>query len=608
MTKLKIADNLSLPLDFVTSTQVILAQKGKGKSYLASVQAEELLDAKQQVVAVDPTGAWYGLRSSPDGKSTGYPIAVLGGEHADVALEPTAGEVIAEAIATEHFSAIIDLTLFRKNEALRFMAAFLETLYRKNREPLHLFIDEADVVAPQKTWGPEQARVLGAAEDIVRRGRIRGIGCTLITQRPQVLNKDVLTQADMLTTLGMSHPKDLGAIEAWVAVHGDPAKAKTMIASLPSLPRGDAWVWNPSIDLFKRVTIRTRTTFDSGRTPKSGERKVEAKVLAPVDIARLGKTIASTVERQKQNDPAMLKLELARTQKALAVLEAGAEQSIRTQLSPPKTAIKDAQIKRVEKLIEKINNTQHEWFEATKRAGDSLRALLDRADGQVLKLSLEAGILGADLAKAQPNTKTSLGDRPVRAGGTTTAKATLRTPSGHPTLTHQDLAQPSTNGLGKAELRILEACAWAHLIGLEAPDSVVVAFLAGYTVNGHFTNIRGKLHSAGLVEYPSPGTLRLTPDGEIAAPEVTRPVTTAELHRAVLERLKSAHRKILVPLIEAWPATLTTGDAADRAGFTVNGHFTNIRGRLHSMGLITYPSAGTVRAADLLFPETSRHD
>ena len=33
-------------------------------------------------------------------------------------------------------------------------------------------------------------------EDLVRRGRARGLGITLITQRPAVLNKDVLTQVD----------------------------------------------------------------------------------------------------------------------------------------------------------------------------------------------------------------------------------------------------------------------------------------------------------------------------------------------------------------------------------------------------------------------------
>lgn len=48
-TRLRISDSLSLPLDFVTSTCAIVAQKGKGKSHTAKALAEELLDAGQQV-------------------------------------------------------------------------------------------------------------------------------------------------------------------------------------------------------------------------------------------------------------------------------------------------------------------------------------------------------------------------------------------------------------------------------------------------------------------------------------------------------------------------------------------------------------------------------
>jgi DNA helicase HerA-like ATPase len=77
------------------------------------------------------------------------------------------------------------------------MTPFLETLYRLNREAMHLFVDEADSIAPQKPFG-EEARMLGAMEDVVRRGGIRGIGTTLITQRPAVINKNVLTQCEIL--------------------------------------------------------------------------------------------------------------------------------------------------------------------------------------------------------------------------------------------------------------------------------------------------------------------------------------------------------------------------------------------------------------------------
>ena len=40
---LHIGEGFGLPLDFVTQSQAILAKKRVGKSYTASVQAEELL-------------------------------------------------------------------------------------------------------------------------------------------------------------------------------------------------------------------------------------------------------------------------------------------------------------------------------------------------------------------------------------------------------------------------------------------------------------------------------------------------------------------------------------------------------------------------------------
>jgi hypothetical protein len=325
---LQISDSFSLPLEFVTQTQAILAIKRVGKSYTASVQAEELLKAGQQIVAIDVTGAWWGLRSNAQGNGAGFPILIAGGDHGDIPLEENAGEVLAEAIVSERFSAILDLSLFRKGAAQRFLAVFFETLYRKNRNAMHLFADEADFYAPQKPFG-EEARTLGAMNDIVRRGGIRGIGCTLITQRPAVLNKDVLTQCSILTCLRMSHPKDMAAIKEWVDVHSSRELASLMMQSLPSLPIGTAWVWAPGWPteggIFERISIRRRETFNSGATPKAGQAVQAPKVLAEVDIAKLGEQIAATAQRVKENDPKELKRRIAELESQVSSLESELE-------------------------------------------------------------------------------------------------------------------------------------------------------------------------------------------------------------------------------------------------------------------------------------------
>lgn len=350
--KLNISDDFKPDLDLVTSTQAILAKKGAGKTYTGSVEAEEMLEHGQQVVVIDPTGAWRGLRSAADGKSPGYPIAILGGDHGDVPLEESAGEVIAASIVERRFSAILDLSLFRKGQVHRFMGPFLETLYRQNRSAMHLFVDEADALAPQRPFG-EEARTLGAMQDIVRRGRIRGIGCTLITQRSAVLSKDCLTQCDILVTLRLSHPRDIDAVMEWVNVHADPAQAKAMIESLPSLPVGTAWFWSPGWDVFKKVRIRTRRTFDSSATPKVGEKVKAPKVLAPIDIEQLGAQIKATVEQQKANDPAALKKKIADLERQLAARpKEQIEKTVEKIVEVP--VLKNGQLDRTEKILGRL--------------------------------------------------------------------------------------------------------------------------------------------------------------------------------------------------------------------------------------------------------------
>src|SRR6185295_17918680 len=130
---------------------------------------------------------------------------------------------------------------------------------------LHLFLEEADDYIPQKPMRDE-AQLLRAWENIVRRGRARGLGMTMITQRSASLNKNVLTQIETLFVLRTTSPQDRKAIAAWVEFHG---QAKELLASLGGLKNGEAWVWSPSwLRKCEQIQARRSTTFDSGATPK----------------------------------------------------------------------------------------------------------------------------------------------------------------------------------------------------------------------------------------------------------------------------------------------------------------------------------------------------
>jgi hypothetical protein len=324
---IKIAKDLSLPLDAVTQSIGILAKRRAGKSYTMRKVVEELLRCNQQVVLVDPKGDQWGIRSAANGKDPGYSIIILGGEHQDVPLEVNSGEIVAKLVVEEHVSILLDLSLFRKHEVSTFMTSFLENLYRlkakeKYRTPMMLVVDEADAIAPQRPQKGEE-RMLGAIEDVVRRGGQRGIGCCLITQRSAVLNKNVLTQIQILITLRTIAPQDLAAMNAWIEVHGTIEQQKTLMGSLPSLPTGDAWFWSPGwpteVGIFQRSHVLPITTFDSGATPKPGEKRVEPKKAAEVDLEALRRQMEATIERSKQNDPSELKKRIRQLEQEIKV-------------------------------------------------------------------------------------------------------------------------------------------------------------------------------------------------------------------------------------------------------------------------------------------------
>ena len=322
--KLHLAENLTLPLDLVTESVGILAKRRAGKSTTARRLTEQLHKAKQQIVVVDPKGDWWGLLFARDGKSPGLPFIVLGGEHGHADLDAGAGEVVGRLVVEERVSVILDLGKFRKHEVATFMTAFMETVYRlkaqeQYRTPMMLVIDEADAVAPQRPMRGEE-RMLGAVEDLVRRGGQRGIGVVMLTQRAAVLNKNVLTQIGILIVLRTIAPQDLAAMDAWIDVHGTVEQRKELMASLPSLPQGTGWVWAPgwpdADGIFSKHAFLLPETFDSSASPTE-KKPIQPKNAADVDLEALKRQMAATIAKAKADDPRELRKTIAELQRQL---------------------------------------------------------------------------------------------------------------------------------------------------------------------------------------------------------------------------------------------------------------------------------------------------
>jgi len=358
---LRIASNLTLPPEACTQTFAILAKRGAGKTYTAAVMAEEMLAADLPAVICDPIGVWWGLRAGADGKSPGLPILVFGGDHGDLPLDAGSGDTLARLIAEERLSCVVDLSKFRKGEQTHFMTNFAERLYHSNRHPLHLFLDEADAFAPQRPMPGEQ-RLLGAIEDIVRRGRARGLGCTLITQRAAVLNKNVLTQIEVLVALRTIAPQDREAIDAWINVHGTIEQKARLATSLPSLPIGTAWFWSPGwLDLFQQVQIRRRRTFDSSATPTVGAAPMKPKQLAEVDLARVSERLQATIAQAKADDPRELRRRITELENASkkssidpAEIERAYQEGFRCGIEHGRAEVREAVCKFAEKISDYV--------------------------------------------------------------------------------------------------------------------------------------------------------------------------------------------------------------------------------------------------------------
>lgn len=596
--KFLIADDLVLKADHVVSTAGIFATKGMGKSYLAQVMAEEMLAHGQVVVAIDPTDAWYGLRASADGGGPGYPIVVIGGDHGDLRLEPGSAIELAEAVIAERFSCVICTDGMSDLAETKFVREFLDTIYRKNREPIHIFVDEADVFAPQKPFDVEDARCIRAMSHIVRRGRKKGIGSTLITQRPAELNASVRTMVEMLFVLGMAHNLDIDAVEKWLRLRKKKlgnnaayALQEAMIESLDTLQCGDAWVWAPRAGIHKRFRARAKRTFDSGATPKPGRKVLVPKKLAPVDLQRLGAAMSAAVQRQKDSDPSELKRQLA----ALRVeLELKKSSSPVVEMVVERSVVSLEAIRRLESLVTKIDKLATAFW----KSNSGLEASLLSVKEETKKLQTSALALSHAVHPPTPLTTLAAPSKSSRV-----APTKMR-----PVVAAQTLATPPPDGdLKPAHLRLLSAVAWWEAIGVAAADLAGVAFIARTsTKSSAFDNNRSYLRAREYIDYPQSGRVSLTEKGRAVAPPPAIPPTNTALHEAIFAELQPAVSKLLVALIEVYPDGLCLADLAVRADTsTTSSAFDNNRSWLRARGLVEYPRTGYARATPLLFPEGS---
>ena len=560
-----IGNDLKIDIPRLLETRMLIqASSGGGKSWALRRILEQTAGHVQQVV-LDIEGEFPTLREKFD-----YVICSPYG--ADAIATPQTAVILARRLRETRVSSIIDMYELKMPERKRFVRLFLEEFVEAPKSMWHpciVVIDEAHHFCPEK----DDAESMSAVNDLITRGRKRGLCGLLATQRLSKLSKDSAAELHnkliglaVLDTDVKRCADDLGMT---------PKEATPLLRNLEP---GEFFIFGPA--LVRTVTkvkvgavLTTHPKAGAGASMKPPEpsEKIKALLAKLTDLPKEAEQEARTVADFKREN-ANLKRELTLAKRA----NPAAKTEIKT-IEKPVVGMK---------AIAGIQATEAEMRKTLKHMREihaETASLLERTDGRVRMLAMEF----EKVTKSQPTPRAAIANPPsvfIHKGNGTTAPSNLPRP----------------------QQRILDAIAWLESIGVAEPEQTAVAFLAHYTVGGGaFNNPKGSLRTAGLIEYRG-DCLLLTDAGRALARISDTALTNEELHQRILQRLPGPERKLMAEVLSVYPQEIGDDELAERTNYSVGGGaFNNPKGRLRSLGLVTYPGSKRVRAADILFPESS---
>jgi len=299
-------ESLTMPAPWVAGmTSAILSTRGAGKTYLAGVFVEELRKRVPDVspVVFDPTGAWWGVTATASGEAASdLGVVLIGGERGVSLLDARAGARVADLVRSlAPKPVILDLSKMSKSEMHTFAADFFERIWALSSFQVHAVLDEADIFIPQRFGGlgKDERRCSKAVEEYFLRGRKSGKGGTIISLRPAVVSKNVLSVCECLFLLRLTEPNDLRAVATWLEnfEHGvSESQRRECLSQMPVLPTGTAYFLRGGEHAtFRRFRTRPKLTYDSSKTLGSAGSVVAdvARSLLPDEVLAAVKEAAS---------------------------------------------------------------------------------------------------------------------------------------------------------------------------------------------------------------------------------------------------------------------------------------------------------------------------
>jgi hypothetical protein len=430
------------------------------------------------------------------------------------------------------------------------------------------------------------------------------------THRIQSLHNAVFGSCETLIAHRIISPADQEPVVKWLRANiEDKALRAEVEGSLSNLPTGTGWVCSGEAQIFKRMAFARIATYDNTKTPTqdSGPARI---TMAPVDVGELRELIGEALTEVEGSDPIALKARIGDLERQLAAASTeapapgisaeNAEQIADQAHADGYTAGFDRgrseTTARIVGLTTRIaavaqgvaanmGHIERELREVTEALPETPAPPPRAYPIELRKISARAELAGAlDQALGQIEQRQApVAPAPVR-----------RAPTG-------GAAKPN-GGLPKGQQAILNALAWWGVGGHSSASLAQTAFVAGYShTSSTFDTLRSRVKSAGLIEYPDQGRMRLTDKGARLAVAPARSPTMMEYHARVRGKLRGPMQKFFDALIGR--KTLTLEQLADATGYSfTSSTFDTLRSRMKSLDLITYPERGKVRISDWLYP------
>lgn len=557
-----------------------LGKTGSGKSSVMRVIAEHLLDKNRRVAIVDPKGDWWGLKSSADGKSAGYPVIMFGDfkepRATDVPINDRSGKHVAELIASGNRPCVLGFRGWMPGQLVRFWLEFAPALFNANEGELYIIIDEVHNFAPKgKIMDPDSGKCLHWTNRIMSEGRGLGMTFLIASQRPQKVHNDTLENCETLIAMRVTHPRSREATEEWINAKGDRELGKEVVSTLAQLKTGEAWVWSPDNEFGpKRVKFPMFSTFDSFAPPQL-QKKVSQAGWSEVDLDQVKAKLEAVIAEAKANDPKELKAEIQRLRQEVAKKQISAA---------PAKSVTVVDQKAIERAVNAATTPLVKQLETMRRQA---RQVIDNIAKAAAPLNSMVDFVVENLPQVS-----GAASLPIQ----TPAPAIVVPPKPRTTAI-ADLS--SSNGsLDKGEKAILLAAAQCH-----PADRVQLSILTGYKRSTRNRYIQF-LQQKGYIEDKGEKILPTAEGMAALGADYTPLPTGVELQHYWLERLPAGEKHILAFVLQSGGAKVNREEIGEATGYqrsTRNRYIQYLQAR-H----LLKDGVGPVEPAEMLFDGARR--